>query len=136
MKSDRLPPFSPFLFAGLLLAVVGIGALFILFNFTVPTLGPRWLFFFFGTLGISGVALPIVYFFHWRFPGSGIVTPGILIRQAIWAGVFFDLLAWFQLGRVLSFPLAAAIAAGLGFIEFALRLSERSRFSPDASHRE
>ena len=134
--SQKLPSFWAFLWVSTLLFLIGWGGLIALIILTLPTLGPRWLFFFFGTLGISGVALPIVYFFHWRFPGSGIVTPGILIRQAIWAGVFFDLLAWFQLGRVLSFPLAAAIAAGLGFIEFALRLSERSRFSPDASHRE
>ncbi|MHB8933970.1 MAG: hypothetical protein ACYC6H_10950, partial [Bellilinea sp.] len=94
----------------------------------------RWLFFFFGAASASGLALPVIYFLHWRFPSPSPVTPGIIVRQAMWVGIYFDLLAWFQLGRVLSLPLAVGLATGLGVIEFALRIAERSRFAPGDSN--
>ncbi|MHB0966338.1 MAG: hypothetical protein ACYC3P_07165 [Bellilinea sp.] len=130
MDDPKLPPFKPFLIVSLILGIFGILGLALLFGFTVPTLGPRWLFFFLGAASVSGLALPIVYLLHWRFPSPNPTTPGILVRQAIWGGVYFDLLAWFQLGRVLSLPLAVGLAAGIVVIEFALRLAERSRFAP------
>lgn len=130
VDDSKLPPFKPFLIVSLILGIFGILGLALLFGFTVPTLGPRWLFFFLGAASVSGLALPVVYLLHWRFPSPNPTTPGILIRQAIWTGVYFDLLAWFQLGRVLSLPLAVGLAAGIVVIEFALRLAERSRFAP------
>jgi hypothetical protein len=136
VEDPKLPPFKPFLIVALILGIFGILGLALLFGFTVPTLGPRWLFFFFGAAAISGIALPIVYLLHWRFPSPNPVTPGMLVRQAIWGGVYFDLLAWFQLGRVLSLPLAVGLAAGIAVIEFALRLAERSRFAPGTSGNE
>jgi hypothetical protein len=132
VDDPKLPPFKPFLIVSLLLSLSGILGMYLLFGFTVPTLGPRWLFFFFGASGASGLALPVVYLLHWRFVSPNPVTPGIIVRQAIWVGVYFDLLAWFQLGRVLSLPLAVGLAAGIGVIEFSIRLAERSRFAPGA----
>ncbi len=129
MDNPKIPPFTPFLASALILGGIGLVGLYVIFNMTLPTLGPRWLFFFFSTAAISGLSLPVVYFFHWRFPSPNPVTPGIIVRQAIMVAVFFDLLAWFQLGRFLSLPLGLALAAGLIAIEFALRLAERSRFS-------
>src|SRR3990172_11895026 len=118
VDDPKLPPFKPFLIVSLILGIFGILGLALLFGFTVPTLGPRWLFFFFGAAGVSGVALPIVYLLHWRFPSPNPVTPGMLVRQAMWGGVYFDLLAWFQLGRVLSLPLAVGVGAGIAGVGF------------------
>lgn len=134
VDNPKLPPFSPFLVVAVILGGTGLLGLAMLFNFTLPTLGPRWLFFFFGSAAVSGLALPVIYFLHWRFPSPTPVTPGIIVRQAIWAGIYFDLLAWFQLGRVLSLPLAVGLATGLAGIEFILRLRERSRFAPGNSN--
>jgi hypothetical protein len=128
LEQSKLPPFIPFLITAIILFCAGLIGLGLLFYLTVPTLGPRWLFFFLGTAAISGAALPVVYFFHWRFPSPTPVNQSILVRQAVWAGVYFDLIAWFQLGRFLSIPLALALAAALVAIEFAIRLAERSRF--------
>ncbi len=133
MENTKLPPFTPFLATSLILSGTGLAGLYLLFDLTLPTLGPRFLFFFLSTAAISGLALPVVYFFHLRFPSPTPVTLGIIVRQAIWAAVYFDLLAWFQLGRFLSLPLALALAAGIVVIEFALRLAERARFSPKES---
>ncbi len=135
MSEEKLPPFVPYFAASMILTILGVAGLFLLIDFTVPTLGPRWLFFFLTTCTVSGVALPVVYFFHWRFP-SKIVRPGVIVREAIFAAVYFDLLAWFQSGRVLSLPLGMALAAGLAMIEFALRLAERSRFAPKETQHE
>jgi hypothetical protein len=133
VDDSRLPPFKPYLIISLILGVLGAAGLYVLFNFTVPTLGPRWLFFFLSTVTVSALALPVVYFFHWRFSSADRISPGIIAREAIWAGIYVDLVAWFQLGRLLNLPLAVALAAGLVVIEFALRLAERSRFSPKES---
>jgi len=54
----------------------------------------------------------------------------VLIRQSIWVGVFFDLLAWLQLGRVLNPILALVLATGIIIIENLIRMAERSRWHP------
>lgn len=131
MVNSKIPPFIPFLATSLILGGVGLAGLYLLFELTLPTLGPRWLFFLLSTTTISGLALPIVYFFHLRFPSPTPVTPGIIVRQALWASVYFNLLAWFQLGRFLSLPLGLALAAGIIVIESAIRLVERARFAPE-----
>ena len=109
------------------IGVVGLGALFI---FTVPTLGPRWLLFFLVTLLFSGIALPVVYYLHKRFPSDPRVTSIILVREALWFGIYVDIILWLQFGKVLNSALAIFIAVGLILIEFLIRMRERSRFSP------
>lgn len=121
----------PFAFAGAVLFVIGMLGLVALVDFTVPTLGPRWLFFFFAGLAASGLGLTVFYFIHWRFPSGNVVPPMVIVREAIFAAVYVDLLIWLQLGRVLSIPLAVAIAFGLIVIEMAIRLTESSRFKAD-----
>jgi hypothetical protein len=112
----------------ILLGAVGLGVLFI---FTVPTLGPRWLMFFLVTLLFSGIALPIVYYLHKRFPSKPGVTQMILVREALWMGIYVDIILWLQFGKVLNPALAIFIAVGLILIEFLIRMRERSRFLPD-----
>ena len=68
----------------ILLGAVGLGGLFI---FTVPTLGPRWLLFFLVTLLFSGIALPVIYYIHKRFPSYPRVTQVILVREALRFGI-------------------------------------------------
>ncbi|HMN12120.1 MAG TPA: hypothetical protein PKD55_07330 [Bellilinea sp.] len=128
MPSSKLPSFLPFAFSGAMLFVVGMLGLVGLIDFTVPTLGPRWLFFFFAALAASGLGLIVFYFIHWRFPSGAVVPPMVIVREAILAAVYVDLLVWLQLGRVLSVPLAVGIAFGFVVIELAIRLTERSRF--------
>lgn len=112
----------------ILLGAVGLGGLFI---FTVPTLGPRWLLFFLVTLFFSGIALPVIYYMHKRFPSYPRVTQVILVREALWFGIYVDIILWLQFGKVLNPALAIFIAVGLILIEFLIRMRERSRFLPD-----
>ncbi len=133
MDSTKPSPFAPYLFTGIGMAAAGWGGLFILFIYSLPYLGYRWLFFVLLTLGLAGLALPAAYFLNLRFPSRPPAGPNVIVRQALWLGVLGDLLAWFQLGRLLTPVLAVFMAAGLILIEVLLRLNERSRFKPESS---
>ena len=120
---------SIFILSGVLAGSGFLGLVILIFA-TLPTLGPRWLFFFFLTLLAIGVSLPLIHFLHRRFPSEPLVNTGILLRQAIWVGVYVDLLVWLQLGRALDTARAVFIGIGLIVIEFLLRMRERSEFQP------
>lgn len=130
MKSKKLPSFWIFLWISLFLSLVGLGGLFYLLLETQPYLGPRWLFFFCLMVALSGLALPVTYFFNRRFPTEPPADSGVVLRQAMWFGVYGCTLAWLQLGRVLTPGLAMVLAAGLMLVEFLLRLGERSLWAP------
>ena len=125
-----MPPFRIFFFSGSLLAAAGLGGLYYIIQYELPTLVPRWLFFLLLTFALSGLALPAAYFLNYRFSDRQKVTGTMITRQAIWVGVYGDILAWLQLGRILSFSLAVFIAIGMGFIEYLIQLSERSKWKP------
>jgi hypothetical protein len=122
--------FLTFLPTTVVLCLIGWGGLLLVTFLTLPTLGPRWLFFFLGVLAMTGAALPLVYFLHRRFPSTPPVEPDVILRQAIWIGIYGGLIAWLQLGRVLNPVAAVIIAAVLALIEGLLRMWERSRFKP------
>lgn len=130
-NSTQYYRFFPVFVTSLILIAIGLVGLGVLFIFTVPTLGPRWLLFFLVTTLFSGIALPVVYYLHKRFPSDPRVTPVILVREALWFGVYVDIILWLQLSKVLNSALAIFIAVGLILIEFLIRMRERSRFSPD-----
>ncbi len=114
----------------LVLTIIGWGGLVLLIQNALPTLLPRWLFFFMGVLALSGPALPIVYFLNKRFPSDPPVEGMVILRQALWVGVYGCTVAWLQLGRVLTLGLIFILAGVFVLIEFLLRLFERSRWNP------
>jgi hypothetical protein len=123
--------FRVFLPLSVSLTAIGWGGLILVIRSTLPTLGPRWLFFFLGVFAITGPALPVVYFLNKRFPSDPPVQGMVILRQALWVGVFGSTLAWLQLGRVLSPGLAVILAVVFVLIEFLLQLFERSRWNPN-----
>jgi hypothetical protein len=118
------------LIASIILNLVGWVGLILLLNFSLPTLGPRWIFFLLLTIAISGLALPILFFLHLRFPTDPPAEMNVYIREALFVSIFVDMLAWLQLGRVLSPLRAFLVAVGMVAIEFFIRLRERSKFKP------
>lgn len=130
MQSRTTPTVSSFLPTTIILLILGWGGLFFLFQRTMPTVGPRWLFFFLWVLALTGTALPGVAFLNRRFPTVPPATPGIIIREAIWVGLYGATLAWLQLGRVLNLALAVLLASGFIAIEILVRLRERSQWEP------
>jgi hypothetical protein len=114
----------------IILAGGGWIGLFLIINFTLPYLLPRWLFFFFLCMALTGTALPVTSFFNRRFPTNPPAGGMVILRQALWFGVYGTLLAWLQMGRILQSTMALFIAAGFVVIEVLIRISEVSRWKP------
>jgi len=126
--SDKLT-FKPYILRTLILFLLGWGGLAALFYFTEPTIFPRWAFFALLVIALSAAAFPIVYFIATRFDE----TPPeayVIVRQAIWVGVFGATLAWLQLARLVTLYVILGLAGGLIAIESVLRLRERARWQP------
>jgi hypothetical protein len=125
-----MPSIRSTLPAAILLALIGWAGLAYLFIFALPTLWPRWLFFFLSVLAVTGVFLPVAAFLNRRFPTLPPANQNTILREAALVGIYFATLAWLQLGRVLTMPLALLLAFGAGLIEFLIRLREKSRWEP------
>jgi len=125
------PPIRVFLPTSLILIVLGWGGLLAIVNYTEPSGGTRWAFFFFAVLGLTGLALPAVAYLNRRFPSTPPPTQAVILRQAAWLGIYLPTLAWLRIGRVLNLSLALLLVAGLILIEWLLRLRERSQWKPD-----
>jgi hypothetical protein len=130
MNSQSSPPVRTFIPAAIILAILGWGGLYFLVNLTIPTVGPRWLFFFLSVLALTGSTLPVIAFLNQRFPTNPPVNAGAIVREAIWVGIYFPTLAWLQLGQVLTPALSLLLAVGFLAIEVLLRLRERSQWKP------
>ncbi len=128
--NNHPPTFRSILPLSIVLVVVGLLGLFILMQFSLPTIFPRWVFYFFIVLAASGLAMPVVLFLNVRFPSKPPVGMPIILRETIWAGVYASLIAWLQLGRVLTSFLMGTLAIVVILIEVLLRIWERSRWTP------
>jgi len=131
MKKSSPQFLRTFLPLSLVLLILGLGGLLLVIQGTLPTIGPRWLFFFLGVIGLTGLSLPLVFYLNKRFPSNPPVEGMVILRQALWVGVFGSTIAWLQLGRVLTGGLALILAGVFVMIEFLLRLFERSRWNPN-----
>jgi len=130
VSASPSPPVIKFLPAAILLGGAGWGGVVWLVLYTLPTVGARWLFFLCWFLALTGTSLPIAAFLNRRFPGATPATPNVIVRQAIWVGLYGSLLAWLQIGRVVTPALALLLAVGLILIEWLLRLRERGMWRP------
>ena len=130
MDENLSPSVKTFIPTAMILIVVGWGGLIYLFQNSLPTVGPRWLFFFLAVLALTGTVLPAVAFLNRRFHSPPPATTGVILRQSIWAGIYFPTLAWLQIGRTLTPTLALLLALGLILIEILMRMRERSRWNP------
>ena len=126
-----MPRLGIFVTIGIILALLGWGGLAWLVIFTLPTLEPRWMFFFSLTVALSGTALPIVAFLNKRFTSKPPADGSTILRQAVWVAIYGTLLMWLQLGRILNPPVAIFLATGFILIEFFIRLRERARWKPE-----
>lgn len=124
VRMDEAPSYRPFLVPNLLLIVGGWGGLYLLLNLTEPGIWPRWGFFALVVLACSGTALPLVYLLNRLFPSRPPVEPRVITRQAAWFGVYFAVLAWLNIGRILDFSVGLWLALGLAAIEYFLRTRE------------
>jgi hypothetical protein len=135
MKSVvRFPSFRTFFWASLLLCLFGWGGLAILVANTLPTMGPRWLFYFLFMSGVSGLALPVTFFINRRFLSNPPADESVIVREAIWIGFYACLALWLKGGEVLNLVLALALALGFAIVEVLLRVREISLWKPKESN--
>ncbi|MGD8404361.1 MAG: hypothetical protein PVJ21_11920, partial [Anaerolineales bacterium] len=73
--------FRSFILPTLLLIFGGWGGLAALVYFTEPLVWNRWALFALLFLALTGTAIPIVYFFHLRFPTEPPAGPRVIVRQ-------------------------------------------------------
>ena len=133
VRTKSLPSFWMFFWISVFLFLTGWGGLAYLVLNTLPYLGPRWLFFFFLMLAFTAIGLPVAYFLNRRFPSDPPSDSSVVLREAMWVGVYVCTLVWLQLGRMLNPGLGAILAAGFLLVELLLRLRERAVWSPPKS---
>ena len=125
---DRSPSFKAFLPTIVVLIVIGWGGIVILLNSTEPTLWPRWLFFLLVVVAITGTTLPATVYLNHRFVSRPPANARVMVRQAMWMGIFTATLFWLNYGQVISFSLAMIFLVGFTAIEVFIRLWERSQW--------
>jgi hypothetical protein len=121
------PSFRPYMIPAIIMASIGWLGLIILLNFTLPTLWPRWLLFALLILALTGTALPVTWFINVRFPSNPPPEPFVIVRQAMWVGIYGATLVWLEMGRILTFGMGLAIGGGLIAIEYLIRMREKSQ---------
>jgi hypothetical protein len=128
--------FRPYLASTISLFTLGFGSAAIAVFSLTPTVWARWLLFFGGTLGLTGLALPVTWFLNLRFPSKPPVDSFVVVRQAIWVGVYGSLLTWLQQVRLVTLWTGLGLALGLAAIEYFLRMREKARWQPKSIPKE
>ncbi len=131
-RMERAPSTGQYIYSAMFLMLIGWGGLaLIIFVFSLPPLvWARWGFFALWFVGLTGLALPFTYFLNLRFPSDPPAEPNAIVRQAIWVGVYGSVLAWLQLGHLITIWVWMGLAGGLIAIEYLIRLRERARWRP------
>jgi len=127
---DEKLQFKPFGLSALALAIVGWGGLYLVITMTLPFVWSRWGFFAFLLMALTGTALPIVYYLHKRFPTEPPADANVIIRQAMWVGVYGATIAWLQLGRLVTLYVILGLAGGLIAAEYFIRIREKANRRP------
>lgn len=127
-KQSSFLPYYLFSFLLALAAWTGLGLLVI---YTKPTIGPRWLFFFFFFLAVAGTFLPVFTLVYQRTRGNRSFSFASPIRQTLMLASYADLMVWLQMGRILEVTTATFLFAILLGIEILIQLFDRSKWRPD-----
>jgi hypothetical protein len=125
MSDPESSSYRSLMVAASIMAVAGWLGLIVLFSTTLPTVGPRWLFFFLWTLAVTGTALPFAWVLHRRFD-SAPVAGAVLLRQSLLVGLLAGTCMWLQINRTLTLPLALLLSIGVAGVEWLVRAVERS----------
>lgn len=131
---DAQPSPRAYLIPAFLMAILGWGGLYLVVNYTLPFVWLRWSFFLLWILALTGTALPFTYLINRRFPSDPPAEPNVIVRQALWVGVYGATLAWLQLGRLVSLYVWMGLAGGLIVVEYLIRLREKARWKPPTTN--
>lgn len=124
---EKMPPdHVGVLIAGVVMMIAGWLGLYHLVTTTLPRVGQRWMFFMLLHIAVTGTVLPFVRFLNVRFtPITSELPPGgVIVRQSVWIGLYVVMIAWMQIPRVLTPPVAFFLGLVLVVIEVFLRARE------------
>jgi hypothetical protein len=129
---NTAPSFRHYLYSSLLVFLTGWGGLaLMIFVFNEPPLvWARWGFFALWFIALTGTSLPIVYLLNQRFVSDPQAEPHVIVRQALWVGVYGSTLSWLQLGHLVTLWVWMGLAGGLIALEYFIRLRERAHWKP------
>lgn len=131
---DEQLHFKPFGVSAFALVLIGWGGLYFVITTTLPFVWSRWGFFALLLMGLTGAALPIVYFLHQRFPAEPPADASVINRQALWVGIYGATIAWLQLGRLVTLYVILGLAGGLIAAEYFIRIREKATRRPPVIH--
>lgn len=114
----------------LLMGMSGWAGLIYLMTQTKPTLSHRWFFFCAIVVAVTGTSAPLVALLNRLFSTRTPVGFGMIVREALWVGIYFAALIWLNKGQVLTLSLAVVLAVGFILVEVLLRLRARSEWHP------
>lgn len=136
MASESLPPRQQpeslrvsTVVAGVILAVSSWAGLIWLVLNRLPTVPNRWAFYALLYIGLTGSALPLVKLINRTFSRRP-VSWSVLLRQAMWFGLYGTTCIWLLVPRLLSVPIALVFAVAILIIEGLLRLREGMQWQP------
>ncbi|MBL8102104.1 MAG: hypothetical protein JNM02_06220 [Anaerolineales bacterium] len=118
--------FKSYFPSAITLILLGWGGMASVLYFSLPFVWSRWAFFVFIIMGLTGTALPVVFYLHKRFPDNPPAEANVIIRQSLWVGVYGATLAWLQLGRLVTLYVILGLAGGLVAAEYFIRIREKA----------
>ncbi len=124
---DKTPPdHTGMMIAAVLMIATGWGGLYLLVTTQLPSVGQRWIFFILLHVAIAGTMIPVLRYVNVRItPITRAVPPsGVIVRQAVWFGMYTVACAWLQLLRALTVPILFFLALAFVVIEIFLRSRE------------
>ncbi|MBI1257220.1 MAG: hypothetical protein GC204_07090 [Chloroflexi bacterium] len=124
---NKTPPdHTGMIIAAAVMMVAGWGGLYYLVTTQIPRVGQRWLFFVLVQIAVAGTVMPFLRYINVRLtPVTRTVPPsGVIVRQAVWFGLFVVTCAWLQIPRVLTLPIMFFLALAFIVIELFLRSRE------------
>ncbi|MBN2385470.1 MAG: hypothetical protein JXB85_00500 [Anaerolineales bacterium] len=130
MNENPTRTFQPYAGAALILFLLGWGGVAVMIFGSRPIPPAQWAFFVFWTMALTGTALPATWFLNLRFPSDPPAEAFVIVRQALWFGVYGAVLAWLEKTTVLTIWVALGWGLGLIAIEYIIRMRERSRWRP------
>ena len=127
MDINKTPPdHTGMMVAAAIMMVAGWGGLYYLVTTQIPRIGQRWMFFVLVQIAVAGTVMPFLRYINVRLtPVTRAMPPsGVIVRQAVWFGLFVVTCAWLQIPRVLTLPIMFFLALAFVVIELFLRSRE------------
>lgn len=127
LRATKTPPdHTGMMVAAVVMIVAGWGGLYVLVTTQIPRVGQRWFFFVLLQVAVAGTVMPFLRYVNVRLtPETRTVPPsGVIVREAVWFGLFIVTCAWLQIPRVLTLPITFFLALAFVVIELFLRSRE------------